>query len=275
MEENTEVQAPDFESEARQLGWVPQEEFKGDHARWVDAQTFVERGHTIMPILRKNNERLEGTVKQQNEEIKKLRGLFEASQESISELQKVHAEATKAAVEKARKELLGELRQARMDGDVEREDAIQTQLDDLRQVQKQPEPPKPAAQGNDAVHPDFAQWAKDNSWFGSDQRKTLKAMGIAQQLRADPDNDALVGRPFFDKIIELMEDRPATTKVSESRPTNGSGAGGKRSYSDLPADAKDACERQAKKLVGEGRAFKDMKSWQSYYANLYYEGSQA
>ena len=42
-----------------------------------------------------------------------------------------------------------------------------------------------------------------------------------------------------------------------------------------PADAKDACDRQAKKLVGEGRAFKDMKSWQSYYANLYYEGSQA
>lgn len=275
MEENTEVQGQDFESEARQLGWVPAEEFKGDQSRWVDAQTFVERGHTIMPILRKNNERLEGTVKQQQEELKRLKGLFEASQESIGELQKVHAEATKAAVEKARRELLGELRQARMDGDVEREDAIQNQLDDLRQVQKQPEPVAPVQQQNDAVHPDFAAWAKDNSWFGSDQRKTLKAMGIAQQLRADPENDSLVGRPFFDKIIELMEDRPVTTKVSESRPANGSGNSGKRAYSDLPADAKEACERQAKKLVGEGRAFKDMKSWQSYYANLYYEGSQA
>ena len=57
------------EQEARTLGWVPAEEFKGDPNRWVDAETFVERGHTVMPILRKNNERLETLVKQQAEEL--------------------------------------------------------------------------------------------------------------------------------------------------------------------------------------------------------------
>ena len=61
------------EQEARTLGWVPQEEFKGDPNRWVDADTFVERGHTVMPILRKNNERLETLVKQQAEELNKMK----------------------------------------------------------------------------------------------------------------------------------------------------------------------------------------------------------
>ena len=53
-----EQAAAPVEQEARTLGWVPAEEFKGDPNRWVDAETFVERGHTVMPILRKNNERL-------------------------------------------------------------------------------------------------------------------------------------------------------------------------------------------------------------------------
>jgi hypothetical protein len=26
-------------------------------------------------------------------------------------------------------------------------------------------------------------------------------------------------------------------------------------------------------LVGEGRAFKDMAAWRSYYANLYFQGA--
>jgi len=267
------------EQEARTLGWVPQEEFKGDPNRWVDADTFVERGHTVMPILRKNNERLETLVKQQAEELNKMKNLFSASQESITELQKVHADATKAAVEKARREVMAELKQAKIDGDVDREIALQEELQELKNQASAPTPQAPQAAvpaQQEQMHPDLAAWMSENTWFGTDQRKTQKAMGIAQVLRSDPENDNLQGRAFFDRVLQELEGRaPRADKVGGARSSETSGAsgGGGKSFSDLPADAKETCDRQGKKLVGEGRAFKDMAAWRSYYANLYFQGA--
>lgn len=278
-----EIQTTPVEQEARTLGWVPQEEFKGDPARWVDAETFVERGHTVMPILRKNNERLEQLVKSQAEELNKVKNLFNASQESITELQKVHADAMKAAVEKARRDVMAEIRTAREEGDVERELQLTDELADLKNQQKSletkpQEPAAPAQAQQEEVHPELKAWMEENPWFGTDQRKTMKAMGIAQVLRADPDNEKLQGRAFFDRVLEELEGKTTTRtdKVSGGRPTGtggGGGGGGGKAYADMPSDAKEACDRQGKKLVGEGRAFKDMAAWRSYYANLYFQGA--
>jgi len=276
MSENTE-------QEARNLGWVPQEEFRGDPGKWVDAETFVERGHTIMPILKSNNKKLEEQLRSQAAELERMKGLFNASQESIQALQEVHAESTKKAVERARKELLAELKEARDEGDIEREHEINEELDELKQKAKDAAaaPKKadaPATPPQQQVHPDFAPWVEANPWFGVDQRKTLRAMGIAQQLRADPDLDHLQGKPFFDKILEVMNEGTTdnrTSKVGESRPSGGGSGGGKKSFADLPAEAKEACDRQAKRLVGEGRAFKDMNAWRAHYVNLFYQGETA
>lgn len=269
------------EQEARTLGWVPAEEFKGDPNRWVDAETFVERGHTVMPILRKNNERLETLVKQQAEELNKMKNMFNASQESITELQKVHADATKAAVAKARADVMTELKQAKRDGDVDREVELQEELSQLKdqqaQIEQQRQQPQAPQTQQEQVHPDLQAWMTDNPWFGSDQRKTQKAMGIAQILRADPENDGLQGRAFFDRVLAEMEGNaaPRPDKVGGARPSGtgggGGGAAGGKAFADMPADAKEACDRQGKKLVGEGRAFKDMAAWRSYYAKLYFQ----
>jgi hypothetical protein len=270
-----------IEQEARGMGWVPQEEFRGDSARWVDAETFVERGHTVMPILKKNNERLEKSVKDQQAEIARLSELLKNGQESIAELQAVHAEATKAAVEKARRDLTAELKQAKREGDVDREIEIQEGLDELKQQEaklasqpRQVQQSQSTQAGAEAVHPEFKGWMADNTWYGTDQRKTMRAMGIAQELRSDPSNDALEGRAFFDKVVEVMEERtgarPAGNKVAEPRASGSSSSGGK-SFNDLPSDAKAKCDSQGKKLVGPGRAFKDQAAWRSYYANLYFQ----
>jgi len=279
-----------IEQEARQLGWVPQEEFRGDASRWVDAQTFVDRGHTVMPILKATNKRLEGEVERLRGETAKLQQLFSASQESISELQKVHMDNTKAAVEKAKREVLAQLKQAKEDGNIEAEVNLTDQLSDIKDQQKALDAAAQQAnlqkqqalqqQQQPNLDPEFQAWIKENSWFGQDNRKTLRAMGIAQELRADPEFDGLQGRPFFDKVLAVMEERsgggaPSTSKVGSSRPSGGAGGGGgKKGYNDLDADAKAACDRQAKKLVGEGRAFKDTAAWRQYYADMVF-GEQA
>mgnify|MGYP000532318609 CR=1 FL=1 len=85
-------------------------------------------------------------------------------------------------------------------------------------------------------------------------------------------------RKFFDKITEEMqpylnpdEGRPSS-KVAGGRPAASASAGGerKRTFADLPAEAKEACTRQARKLVGPGRAFKDDAAWQAHYVEQYF-----
>ena len=92
----------------------------------------------------------------------------------------------------------------------------------------------------------------------------------------DEQFDSLQGKSFYDKVLEVMNESsaPRASKVSESRPTGQSGGSSGRSYASLPADAREACDRQGKKLVGEGRAFKDMSAWRSYYTKLFYEGEE-
>ena len=56
----------EVEQAAREMGWRPKEEFRGDTAKWVDAETFVSRGENFIPILRADREKLRG----ENAEIK-------------------------------------------------------------------------------------------------------------------------------------------------------------------------------------------------------------
>ena len=41
----------EIEQEAITLGWVPQDQFKGDPAKWTDAETFVARGKEKVVLL--------------------------------------------------------------------------------------------------------------------------------------------------------------------------------------------------------------------------------
>ena len=271
-----------LEQEARTLGWVPQDEFKGDPERWVDADTFVERGHQVMPLLKKNNQRLEADIRATREENARLKAQVDSFQESVTELQKVHEEATKEAVKRAREQASAEIKAAKEAGDVDAEIAAAERLADLRaeEVAAARAPEKvngaPAAEGERPPDPDFKAWAAENQWFGKDDRKTLRAMGIAQELRADPEYDKLTGRAFYDKVNEIIAERTGgpPSKVGSGRPTGGGGAGNGRSYADLPADAKQACDRQGQKLIGAGRAFKDQTAWREYYTKLYYQGDE-
>lgn len=266
------------EQEARSLGWKPREEFQGDPERWADAETFLERGQTIMPLLKKTNERLTGEVNQLRADTARLKELFSASQEAIEGLKAAHTEATKAAVARAKANVIAELRQAKVDGDVEREVALTEQLTDIKVAERSkpaPQAKQPAQNPEDLLHPDFRAWASNNTWFGTDQRKTSLAMSIAQKLRSDPTYDHLQGAAFYGKVTELMGEQtsggsPQSRVAAGGR--GGSGGSGGRSYSDLPTEAKEACDRQGRRLVGEGRAFKDEKAWRAHYATMYFSG---
>jgi len=269
-----------IEMQAREQGWVPLEEFRGPAEKWRTAEEFLERGEKVLPVVTSKLRRAEAEVARVAAENKKLAELFQASQESITELQAFHEQNLKERLAQQKRELTERLAAAREDGDVAAEVEIQTEIAALgreQPIEKPVKAPVPDTPTQPQLDPAFVAWRDANPWFGVDVRKTKEAMGIAQLLEADPANEGLAGKAFFDKVSEELTRRHQPggghSKVGSGRPSGegGGGGGGSRSYDALPADAKEACDSRIKKMVGEGRAFKTPVEWQSYYAKIYFE----
>lgn len=276
----------DVETQARELGWVDKDSFKGDPDKWIDADTFVKRGQEIMPLLKANNKRLQEKVDKLSAENQRTQQLLIAATESIEALKETTSKAAIADLKKNRKEMVERVKEAREDGDVETEIQLQKAIqeaDDAIEQSAKPAKEKKATESetDPAQNPEFRGWAEDNPWFGQDRRKTALALAIAGEMRAN--GDKTEGRKFFDKVTEELNktlgidpdaSRKAPSKVEgESRSAASGGKRGK-SYADLPADAKQVCDRQAAKLVGPGRAFKNEDAWRVHYATKYFEGEE-
>lgn len=273
----------EVEQAAREMGWRPKEEFRGDESKWVDAETFVSRGEHFLPIIKADREKLRTENLSLKASLEETRKIVQASQEAIEELKAYQSAETKRQVELARKDVARQLKEARELGDTESEIALLEQLTDLREAKAAAapapasKPAEPTAPVPAAEDPVFTQWKEDNPWFASNPRQRGLAMGIAEEIRAA--NPTLVGKKFFDKLTEEMqpylnpegEGRPAS-KVNGGRPSASAGPAGerKRTFADLPADAKEACTRQGRRLVGPGRAFKDDAAWQAHYVQQYF-----
>jgi hypothetical protein len=265
-----------IEQEARSMGWVPSEEFRGDQARWIDASTFVERGHTVLPIVQKKNKELQQQMSDMAAENKRLANLFAETQQSIKDLQELHNQTTKQKVEAAREQILDAIKQAKRDGDTDLEVDLFEKLNQTNAALEKPAvvvPPViiPPVQ---EVDPAAKSWADANGWYGNDRRKTSLVLSIANALRADPDNDALVGKAFYDKVDAELAYRlnggTGTQKVGSGNHTGSQGGGGSKdpTYADLDADAKKVCDTEGKKFIGEGKLYKTQAEWRNYYAKM-------
>lgn len=278
-----------FEAEALKMGWSPKEKFRGDASHWVDAKTYVERGRQFLPLLQANNRRLNEQLALSQEENKRLAGLVESTQASVEELKKFHREDTRAKLEDQKKALMGQLKQAKKDDDVDAEVELQDQISrvntalqqDAAHKEKQEEGADksgPAAKSSTAddpamKDPAFLAWAERNSWFGKDRRQTLLANAIATDLATQPHRK--YGVAFWDALDEALEEAGVGGAGNGASKVGGAGRGGASSgngkaYKDLPADARAVCDRQASTFVGEGKAFKDKAAWQQHYAEIYF-----
>lgn len=273
----------EIESKARQMGWVPKENFRGADDQWVDASEFVRRGEEILPIVKANNRRLQDQLSRQEQQIADLTKAVQESKESLTAFHDYHQESLTRALAEQREKLVDQLEQARESGDVRAETKVQDQLAEVREQErilkaKPKEESKPSGNsGSDQLveDPAFTAWRQDNSWYGSDKKKTAFAEGMAMQLRRDPANALITGRAFYDLVSNAVEEEYGGTqranpdKVSGGRTTSNSRS---KSYGDMPAEAKAACDKFARQLVGPNRAYKDMDAWRKKYAEDFFAG---
>ena len=267
------------------MGWVPEDQFKGNKDHWVDAEEFVERGRKVLPILIANNKRQARELLSRDQKIDTLAQQLTNATTAIEKLEKHYTEANKRAVQNAKDSLKAELKQAREDGDVDAEERILGEIGDIqhreREAAKEPEK-KTEAPKTPEIPDDMKQWYRENSWFGSpkpeDMKKSKAIARIAEDMR-DEGNE-LVGVEFMNEALRIYEEqvgeptRQPTQKV-ETPSSRGGGRASSKSFASLPKEAKDACLADAEDLVGPGTRFKTLDDWMTKLAKTYYAVDEA
>lgn len=277
------------EQQARELGWAPKEDFKGDPEKWVDAHTYVERGEQVLPLVKATNRRLREDLSRQAEEQRQLKEALAQSQATIQALQEYHESEIKERVKRTREDLLANLGAAIKDEDIDRQVQVTDELTRLNAAEGTAPPPKKKngadtelpEQKDYTSHPDYIAWREDNQWFGEDRARTLIAIDQARLLRQGGDKTG--GRAFLDKVhqatnkeLARLGGRPAPSRVEGGSPGSGDrgggGGSGGKSFADLPAEAKVACDKFAQdpRLVGPGKLHKDLASFRNHYVKQYF-----
>ncbi len=236
----------DYESEAVKIGWVPEEEWKGNKELWRPAKEFVERGEKIIPILKDQIKNLRAdldmTIKANESQVAR------AAEEAYN---KATAEYTEKKKELDKKEI-----EAFSEGDTDAYLEIKAKKDDLAL----PEKPKPVEP--QVPTPEFKEWSNKNPWYGDDNAMTLYAEAYAAKIASEQPTMAYdkvwqaiteeVKKEFPHKFQNLRRNEVGSVESGTTEPAQS--GGGK--YVDLPKSAKDQFKRLERQFKVQGRTYK-------------------
>lgn len=250
------------EKEARQNGWVPKEQYRGNPDEWMDADAFARKGREINPILRKNNERLQRDLDGAKAELQELKL---TTKEFAAEFAKMKENAYKRAIT----ELKSQRRDALKDDNLELVDELEDRIEGLKEEQvKRVEPKKEESKSS----PDLTilnNWRAENQWYDMNKEPELFDMAEAVALRLSKQEPGLAGREFLDKVGEIVRERYPDKFENTRRKAAAHEGGGKRSegkrgksYADLPADAKQACDRYTKQGLMTKEQYLEAFEWE-------------
>lgn len=127
------------EEKASSQGWKPEHLYEGDPENWVDAKTFIVKGELMNRITTLG--RKVGFLESENS---KLGQLVAASDKATQRL-------LKKEVEKARRELKAQRREAMRDGEYDTVEDLDEQLDELKEADQEYQ--KAAAPSDDKTAP--------------------------------------------------------------------------------------------------------------------------
>lgn len=255
---------------AKGMGWKGPDEFTGDPERFVDADEYIRRGQEVMPILRQRNKELQDQVSSMNTALADMK-------QTVAKLEISHSAEAARKVEEARANLVAQLKDAIENNDAEAQAKILGGLAIADKAQEKQEAWDKKTDRRTQPKPNehFLAWAAKNPWFGKTDRdnrkKSYEALAIADDVREDMPE--LIGSAAFHdevdkRLAKLYRTAPTDSKVGESR-GGSSGGGTINGYSDMPAEARKQCDADAKQYVGEGKAFKDKKSFQEFWVGQY------
>jgi hypothetical protein len=250
------------EIEARKFGWSPLEEFKGEESQWRTADEFLQRGKEINGFLRKDLQKIQDKNDLLETELRSVR-------ETVGEFKKFHEQTEERSYKKALADLQAQKKEAITDGDGSAVVEIENAIDKLKE-ERTPVQAKPEVNPQDEIYrKQFVSWQGQNEWFQKDKSLRAAANGFADEVKLE--SPGLIGTDFLEavgnKVREAFPERfeqNAREKPSAVEGNTGTprGNGNKKSFADLPPEAKAACD----KFVKEGLVTREQ------YINDYFEG---
>lgn len=278
MAEENEQGSPELLAEAKTMGWVDRDLFKGNPDHWVPAQEFVEKGRQILPIVNAHNEKLRAELNRTNAQVTSVVTALQAANATIAALEETAAADVKEQVEEARKNLKAELEAASREGDHAGVADLTYKLTQLNQAEATApaKPAKPADHTRPELAPEIKDWYAANQDFTQNRRVVSLAGGIAVELREK--GETATGAAFMDLVKEeafkalglTPAGKPNKTEAGNGGHARGQPQLGTKTYADLPAEAKAACDKAGKRLIGANRAHKDESSWRASYVRQYF-----
>ena len=228
-----EVNAPDIEAEAREMGWRPKGEFKGDEANFIDAAEFVRRGKEFVPFLRANNAKLE----------KEVQGL----KKTLKEFGDYHSKVEQRAYQQALRDLEARQAEAVEANDVQAVRQITKEITDLEKDVRQG---KPDTTSDEEA---FEEWKAENAWFEKDATLRRLAIGIAEEIKGDFPDPIKQRAEIARRVKAEMPEKFSNPRRTQAPAVEGVGAGPKttgKSYADLPPEAKRMCDEFVRDIPG-------------------------
>jgi hypothetical protein len=262
-------------TEARESGWTPKEDFRGNPDHWVDAKTWVEKGRQLAPLMKQQNAGLKKDLQAERDARVQLEARLRANEAALAAIQESQFESTVLDVKEMRKEIKAQIAQASRDGEHDRVADLTEKLIDLK------EPEKPVKVNGEqqpvdrpVVDPHYAAWKDRNSWYWEDHRKSGFAEGVGRELALK----GLKGAEFYAALDKELAKEFGTRRGGVDRQegarNGGGGSGARKSYHDLPAEARAACDDFANKLVGPKKKYQKVEDWRAAYATKYFAGEQ-
>jgi hypothetical protein len=218
----------DYAEQARNDGWVPKDEFKGDPVLWVDAKEWISRG----PLLHK--------ISSQGKELKNMAKTNNAMAEMLQNL-------TERLDKERTDKILSNKKEAIEQGDVAAVEHYEKEyneiIDNAAKITK-----IPSAPSMDAETEDFVQ--RNSNWF-NDKPENLALTAYAKQIETELMNTrpelTLKARLLATENI-VKEDPRYKSKFTNSNRDRAPLVEGKTSpvtqsrnkitFADLPSDAK-------------------------------------
>jgi hypothetical protein len=255
--------ARDYDKEAREAGWVPEAEFKGDNRpeKFLDAKAFVERGEAITPFIRKENKRLKDEMaKDKIDFAKRLERMEKATQRAFEAAEKQH----KAEIDRVKREQVAAVEA----GDVKEYGRLEKVKGELEASAPKPET---AVDPTEDLPTRQAKWKAENKWFTNDfdlQKFAVEYSNFHGENNPElsfEENMAAVTAEAKKRFPEKFGKTPTSSHAAVDGGGAFSGAGRKqgKSAADLPAQDRAIGE----KFVKQG-LFKDINAYaKDYWAN--------
>ena len=175
---------PQIEAQAREMGWVPEDQFRGPQDKWRPADEFVRRGEEILPIVQSQLRKTKAEHQQLaqafekkeiefNQRLERMDNVYRKAAENQRMVSVQDIEAQKLqAVELGDTQLYKQL--------TDRENALFRDFSIDEESQAQPNEPQ---QGTPQVQQEVIDWGERNQWFLSDPYLNSIAQAEEQRIR--------------------------------------------------------------------------------------------